>query len=186
MMSRETQKRISTVSRQGEGTGTGLGLSTVYGIREAIGKNLVYSEESRNDLQDLLPRVTMVERYPNSRGNGRGRDDPPREDNGSPRVAARFSVAAATVIEASQRPESLPNARTRDRVDDNHGPHVTEMGVLTREQSTSERLVLAFFHVRIHRNAVPRELCRAGESVSRAFTPADLAHARVRLDGRCR
>jgi CheY-like chemotaxis protein len=198
-MSRETQNRIFEpfFTTKEKGLGTGLGLSTVYGIvRQSGGSVWVYSEEGRGTTFKIyLPRVnaSLESSTPISNGNGRGHEtillveDEPSVRKVASRVLRRSGY---TVIEASNGTEALRECEERGTevdliITDIVMPEMGGFELAKRVRRGRPGARILFTSGYTEDAVMRRSFVEPGEAfLDKPFTPARLAQrARELLDG---
>jgi two-component system cell cycle sensor histidine kinase/response regulator CckA len=198
-MSRETQNRIFEpfFTTKEKGQGTGLGLSTVYGIvKQSGGAIWVYSEEGRGTTFKIyMPRVNgLVESSaPASVGNGRGKETILLvEDEASVRAVASRVLRRSgyRVIEASNGVEALRQCEDRGTdvdliITDIVMPEMGGFELANRVRRARPGARILFTSGYTEDAVLRRSFVEPGEAfLEKPFTPADLAQrARQLLDG---
>jgi two-component system, cell cycle sensor histidine kinase and response regulator CckA len=198
-MSRETQKRMFEpfFTTKEKGQGTGLGLSTVYGIVKQSGGSIwVYSEPARGTTFKIyLPRVSAsVERLPSAvSGNGHGHETILLvEDEDSVRAVASRVLRrnGYTVIEASNGIEALRECEERGTdvdliITDIVMPEMGGFELANRVRRARPEARILFTSGYTEDAVLRRSFVEPGEAfLEKPFTPAHLAQrARELLDG---
>ena len=198
-MSRETQKRIFEpfFTTKEKGQGTGLGLSTVYGIvKQSGGAIWVYSEEGRGTTFKIyLPRVNaLVESATQTvAANGRGKETILLvEDEAAVRAVASRVLRRSgyTVIEAGNGIEALRQCEERGTevdliITDIVMPEMGGFELANRVRRARPGARILFTSGYTENAVLRRSFVEPGEAfLEKPFTPADLAQrARELLDG---